>query len=604
MRIKHYPGRAVDVNLSLEQNNAMGVLYEANWLNAHETIRSRNYKELRNDYGNGTLSSSSTASGGASPTAATTASASSIPNGISSLGKFQHTLEQIRSIEAKDSNITKTIRELNGYKPSTLRKKNRKNYPDWNENKNLNSEMNEVDKDTKMKAAKSLNEIHFYENSNNMLNRRLKQSQTIEYNSYFGGRSGDGGHDNNADGGGGGDNNVHVINSNNSNSKKKTNKALKRSNTVIVQQPNLSTNCNTLDIRDIYRNNYQHYQQQQQQQQQYHQNQLKVKQPAGPPVPNCDYPKKYSNLFSLRKFNDNFSTNNNNNKNYILKQQNNNSNNINNSELCDNKNFIHDYETIDYSTIDLCQNDRMNCYKTCPPLYQQSHKSLPQTKYQSYDDEIITAKQNTVLSNSTATAAAAVGQNMHNDKMMTPLPPAPPTATVKTTPPKKEKKIGFGKMIYNTISAGTKFPRVFLKNQLNFTGGAKALPEKIAEEPLPQEMLDEMPPFYSATSSPASQKQKHSAAQSPASSAPSSSKSSLKSNHSFLRRKQGSASSSDSDSFSIPRPRLIVPVHTYARKRRTGNLVNDNNIDSVKNADDDYDDYIDYPTKNDAKKGK
>lgn len=30
--------------------------------------------------------------------------------------------------------------------------------------------------------------------------------------------------------------------------------------------------------------------------------------------------------------------------------------------------------------------------------------------------------------------------------------------------------------------------------------------------------------------------------------------------------------SDDQDQFMIPRPRLIVPVHTYARKRRTGNL--------------------------------
>lgn len=30
--------------------------------------------------------------------------------------------------------------------------------------------------------------------------------------------------------------------------------------------------------------------------------------------------------------------------------------------------------------------------------------------------------------------------------------------------------------------------------------------------------------------------------------------------------------SDDQDQFVIPRPRLIVPVHTYARKRRTGNL--------------------------------
>lgn len=35
--------------------------------------------------------------------------------------------------------------------------------------------------------------------------------------------------------------------------------------------------------------------------------------------------------------------------------------------------------------------------------------------------------------------------------------------------------------------------------------------------------------------------------------------------------------------FSIPRPRLIVPVHTYARKRRTGNLIQNTTSDYDQN---------------------
>lgn len=102
-KIRAYPGKAVDVSLSLERSNAMGALYEANWLHTQETIRKVNRCQP--------------------PECA---------DGISSLGKYQMTLEQIKAREAKDANITRTIRELNGYRPSTLRRKNRK-YPEWEE---------------------------------------------------------------------------------------------------------------------------------------------------------------------------------------------------------------------------------------------------------------------------------------------------------------------------------------------------------------------------------------------------------------------------------------------------------------------------------------
>ncbi|XP_059618797.1 cGMP-dependent protein kinase, isozyme 2 forms cD5/T2 isoform X1 [Phlebotomus argentipes] len=100
-KIRHYPGKAVDVSLSLDRGNAMGALYEANWLHTQETIRKVNRS--------------------CKPP---------ITDGISSLGKYQMTLEQIKALEAKDANITRTIRELNGYRPSTLRRKNRR-YPEW-----------------------------------------------------------------------------------------------------------------------------------------------------------------------------------------------------------------------------------------------------------------------------------------------------------------------------------------------------------------------------------------------------------------------------------------------------------------------------------------
>ncbi|GAB0095297.1 cGMP-dependent protein kinase [Sergentomyia squamirostris] len=103
--MRHYPGKAVDVSLSLDRGNAMGAIYEANWLHTQETIRKVNRSCQQ-------------------------PSSDCAADGISSLGKYQMTLEQIKALESKDANITRTIRELNGYRPSTLRRKNWR-YPEW-----------------------------------------------------------------------------------------------------------------------------------------------------------------------------------------------------------------------------------------------------------------------------------------------------------------------------------------------------------------------------------------------------------------------------------------------------------------------------------------
>ncbi len=119
MRIRRYPGKAIDASLSLDQGNIMETIYANNWINANEIIKTKGDLHKRYDL-----------------IAATT-------DGASSLGKYQKTLEQIRNfnLESKDPNVTKTIKELNGYQPSTLRKKNRRQYHDWDEDseQNLNN---------------------------------------------------------------------------------------------------------------------------------------------------------------------------------------------------------------------------------------------------------------------------------------------------------------------------------------------------------------------------------------------------------------------------------------------------------------------------------
>lgn len=114
MRIRRYPGKAIDASLSLDQGNIMESIYANNWINANEIIKTKSDLHKRYDL---------------------IATSDNPEYGASALGKYQKTLEQIRNfdLEPKDPNVTKTIKDLNGYQPSTLRRKNRRQYHDWDE---------------------------------------------------------------------------------------------------------------------------------------------------------------------------------------------------------------------------------------------------------------------------------------------------------------------------------------------------------------------------------------------------------------------------------------------------------------------------------------
>lgn len=190
---RHYPGKAVDVSLSLEPSSAMGALYEANWamirkpqeqaspllpplntspptsgnkftssapapiVNVKQQRRSQQPEchsppHLRNkqspqlltrdqrDGGNSDRESSSSPAGSQNSNGSTTNNNSR----LSSLGKYQVTLDQIRRLEEKDASITQTICELNGFKPTTLRRRPRQMYPEWDDqNRNRNNNRTE-----------------------------------------------------------------------------------------------------------------------------------------------------------------------------------------------------------------------------------------------------------------------------------------------------------------------------------------------------------------------------------------------------------------------------------------------------------------------------
>lgn len=130
MKIKHYPGKAVDASLSLESNSAMGALYEANWLQAASAVPPT--------------------TGGVSATVTVPDSApaplrslnrqpsnagSFLLDGISVLSKYQMTLEKIRQLELEQARekrgVVHTMKELNGYRPSALQHHKQQLHNGW-----------------------------------------------------------------------------------------------------------------------------------------------------------------------------------------------------------------------------------------------------------------------------------------------------------------------------------------------------------------------------------------------------------------------------------------------------------------------------------------
>ncbi|KAM7353738.1 cGMP-dependent protein kinase for isoform 2-T5 [Cochliomyia hominivorax] len=143
MKIQRYPGKAVDASLSLDRNNAMVELYEANWYQAHQNFgqprandnltsaalqvpNKNEYSQHNSNEDTPTLprlnNSNGIYSGG-----------SYLKEGVSTLSKYQMNLEQIRALErqSKDENLVHTLKDLNGYKPSTLRRKAIKLNSEW-----------------------------------------------------------------------------------------------------------------------------------------------------------------------------------------------------------------------------------------------------------------------------------------------------------------------------------------------------------------------------------------------------------------------------------------------------------------------------------------
>ena len=122
---------------------------------------------------------------------------------------------------------------------------------------------------------------------------------------------------------------------------------------------------------------------------------------------------------------------------------------------------------------------------------------------------------------------------------------------------KKEKKNGLTKFFYNTISNGSKIQKVLLgrsKSQKNQRTKVSELNEPFQRNFHENDKKSSSSNASTLTSSPIL-------------------------NENNITRSQ----KSDLETFCIPRPRLIVPVHSYTRKRRTGNLTKDQSLPKKSN---------------------
>lgn len=219
MRICHYPGRAIDATLSLDHKSPMETIYQNNWLNADKTIktigRSSAAAAQRNSqfYDDATASKSpqhkygqpldymqfksrSSASGSSSAHQSGSSDEENRRTSQSSLGRYQVTLEEMQKLDLNQSNglFKKTLRDLNGYKPSTVRQKPRRYYDCWDDylddkpspnGTNSNNHVPAINGESKSIDWPSSNGYTFGANRNNQIPTipKIKRSQTVRYTS-------------------------------------------------------------------------------------------------------------------------------------------------------------------------------------------------------------------------------------------------------------------------------------------------------------------------------------------------------------------------------------------------------------------------------------
>ena len=148
MKIQRYPGKAVDASLSLDRNNVMVELYEANWYHAHQNFghTRTNVTQQRVSNGNNTDQQSQSedllsVQSHSTNTNGIYSGGSYLKDGVSTLSKYQMNLEQVRALErqSQDESVVNILKDLNGYKPSTLKRKSIRLNLDWEDSSTVAS---------------------------------------------------------------------------------------------------------------------------------------------------------------------------------------------------------------------------------------------------------------------------------------------------------------------------------------------------------------------------------------------------------------------------------------------------------------------------------
>ena len=193
MKIQRYPGKAVDASLSLDRNNVMVELYEANWYHAHQNFGQPRTNVTQRRISNGnhfdqqlqsedllsiqsqTINTNGIYSGG-----------SYLKDGVSTLSKYQMNLEQVRALErqSQDESVVNTLKDLNGYKPSTLKRKSIRLNLDWDDSSVVESALTEKDDSQNISHASGYGTEKRQQRPRQQISIKppsLKRSQTMIY---------------------------------------------------------------------------------------------------------------------------------------------------------------------------------------------------------------------------------------------------------------------------------------------------------------------------------------------------------------------------------------------------------------------------------------
>uniref|UniRef100_A0A182VU80 Uncharacterized protein n=1 Tax=Anopheles minimus TaxID=112268 RepID=A0A182VU80_9DIPT len=525
MRIIHHPGRAIDASLSLEQRSAMGALYEANWNKVQSSMNSLIESHHEPNPYETVDHPTSRPVNQESYRTSTVAGSSEDDEGLPD--------EEERDTFQEGNGVLKA---LNGYRPATIRRARQRQYPEWDELKDSKDSL-EDSSATKYHTVRG----RMFENTHKP-RPALRGSSMAEF---------DAGHYANLHST---EDRVPAVPARNS--------TLKRSNTVAAQIP--AAQQRTLDRRELFMHQQQH---------QYH-----------PPPEHQSKRERVRQQKPMDEYSDHLHRPVSHYPDPMVGLE----SKLRSSAICDNgtggaryrdKSSPADYRRgSDDSESNLSIGDRMTSYRSDNDLCSQIYREG--------------SRNGSLASIPRATATLSRNRTIKGRPILEDIPADLLPRLEPEKPKRSGKKVGFGKMLYNTISAGTKFPRTLLKS--HFGAGVREggdTSEYDSATGYQDSPLSSMSSSASSSSSSPPSSSKSSSfkklfggggTSSGSRSTSNSSTASNSTNSATVHQKRRPQRSDDCGDTYIISSRhgpvggkfpSLVPVHTYARKRRTGNLI-------------------------------